>query len=337
MPLQDWLVVVAIVLITATSGFIAALIVGVIAACVMFAVDVSRMRVINHEFGIDERCSSVLRSAEDMQLLAEHGAQVQVLELTGYIFFGSAYGLQQRVKALIAERQPASVIFDFTGVSGLDSSAGAGFIKISRLLREARIRQIVSGARPGIARVLRGIGALDKAVALYSGIDAAIEDCESALLDGLRGASRQRASLRAWLTQSLGSEDHARALAGFLIPAQAAVHSYLCRQGDPTDSLLFIERGRVSVMLERPGQAPLRVRVFGAHTIVGEVGFFLDAPRTASLLIEEESLVWALTRPAFERLKEQDPDLLAALFTYVIRLQSERLAFATRQIAALQR
>ena len=29
--------------------------------------------------GLDERCSSVLRSTEDMQLLAAHGASVQVL------------------------------------------------------------------------------------------------------------------------------------------------------------------------------------------------------------------------------------------------------------------
>ena len=77
-----------------------------------------------------------------------------------------------------------------------------------------------------------------------------------------------------------GAESTARVLAEHLTQAKAQDRC-LCRQGDPTDSLLFIEAGRVSVMLERPGQAPLRVRVFGAHTIVGEVGFFLDAPRTA--------------------------------------------------------
>ena len=336
MPLQDWLVVLATLGITASWGFLAALIFGIVAACVMFVIDVSRTRTINRQFGLDERCSSVLRSAEDMVLLSLHGASVQVLELTGYIFFGSAYAMQQHVKTLIAERQPRSVMFDFTGVSGIDSSAGAGFAKISRMLRQAGIREIVAGLAPGRARILRGAGALDPDVRAYSTLDGALEDAEAELLDALRDPSHERASLRNWLNEALGSADHARVLAEHLTPAKAQDRC-LCRQGDPTDSLLFIEAGRVSVMLERPGHAPLRVRVFGAHTIVGEVGFFLDAPRTATLYLEEESAVWALYRPAFERLKSAEPELVAALFTYVIRLQSERLAFATRQIAALQR
>jgi SulP family sulfate permease len=336
MPVQDWLVVLATLGITASWGFLAALIFGIVAACVMFVIDVSRTRTINHQFGLDERCSSVLRSTEDMQLLAAHGASVQVLELTGYIFFGSAYALQQHVKAMIAERKPTSVMFDFTGVSGIDSSAGAGFAKISRMLRQAGIREFVVGLAPDRARILRGAGALPSDVRPYSTLDAALEEAEAETLDALRDPSRERASLRNWLSGALGSADHARVLAEYLTPAKAQDRC-LCRQGDATDSLLFIEAGRVSVMLERPGQAPLRVRVFGAHTIVGEVGFFLDAPRTATLYLEEESAVWALYRPAFERLKSAEPDLVAALFTYVIQLQSERLAFATRQIAALQR
>src|SRR6185312_6754432 len=161
MPLQDWLVVLATLGITASWGFLAALIFGIVAACVMFVIDVSRTRTINRQFGLDERCSSVLRSAEDMVLLSLHGASVQVLELTGYIFFGSAYAMQQHVKSLIAERQPRSVMFDFTGVSGIDSSAGAGFAKISRMLRQAGIREIVAGLAPNRARILRGAGALD--------------------------------------------------------------------------------------------------------------------------------------------------------------------------------
>ena len=60
-----------------------------------------------------------------------------------------------------------------------------------------------------------------------------------------------------------------RQLAGTPIPIFAG-------RVDPTDSLIFVETGPVTVILERPGQPPLRVRVFGAHTLVGEIGFFLE-------------------------------------------------------------
>jgi sulfate permease, SulP family len=93
----------------------------------------------------------------------------------------------------------------------------------------------------------------------------------------------------------------------------------------------------LTVNLERPGLPPLRVREFGAHTLVGEIGFFLDVPRSASLLAGPEAFAWALTHDALADLTKTRPELLPALFVYIIRLQSERLTFANRQIVALQR
>jgi SulP family sulfate permease len=84
-------------------------------------------------------------------------------------------------------------------------------------------------------------------------------------------------------------------------------------------------------------QPPLRVRVFGAHTLVGEVGFFLDVPRSANLLAAPSAIVWSLSHQAFDEFVRASPEQAFALTTYVIRLQSERLTFANRQIASLQR
>ncbi len=104
-----------------------------------------------------------------------------------------------------------------------------------------------------------------------------------------------------WLADVIGSRECAQELFDRLTPAPRSADSYLCRQGDPTDSLIFIERGPISVILERAGPVALRVRVFGAHTLVGEVGFFLEAPRSASLLAAPEAIAWALSRNAFDQ------------------------------------
>jgi sulfate permease, SulP family len=157
------------------------------------------------------------------------------------------------------------------------------------------------------------------------------------LLAAYAASCGSRRSLAAWLEEVLGSREFAEELCIRLTPAPRDADSYLCRQGDPTDSLIFVERGPVTVILERPGLSPLRVRVFGAHTLVGEIGFFLDVPRSASLLAAPDAVTWALYRNAFEDLKKTQPEYLSSLFIYIIRLQSERLTFANRQIVALQR
>ena len=148
LPLRDWLVVVAIVLITAERGFLEALLFGILAGCMIFAVDVSRIRVVRHQYGLDERTSSVIRSSAESALLAEHGGQVQVLELAGNLFFGTAYSVQERVMQLVGASQPTEVIFDFSGVSGIDSSAGACFAKICDVLCKHGSQQIMAGLSP---------------------------------------------------------------------------------------------------------------------------------------------------------------------------------------------
>ena len=337
LPLFDWLVVVAIVLITSSFGFLQALLFGVLAGCVIFAVDVSRIRVIRHQFGLDERTSSLVRSREESAFLLEHGGQVQVLELSGYLFFGSSYSVLERVTSLVAERCPQEIIFELSGVTGIDSSAGASFTKIHDLLRKNGIRQVMVATSPVAAHILSTSIGLDHGVRRHDSLDAALEEAEEALLSAGDVSAGQRRSMVDWLTEVVGSRKHAQALFDRMTPAPRDPGSYLCRQGAPTDSLFFVERGPVSVTLEREDQPALRVRVFGAHTLLGEAGFFLDVPRSANLLAAPGAIVWSLSHQAFDQFMQMHPAEALSLTVYVIRLQSERLTFANRQIASLQR
>lgn len=337
LPLMDWLVVVAIVLITSNFGFLQAVLFGLLAGCVIFAVDVSRIRVIRHQSGLNERSSSLVRSRAETAFLSEHGGQVQILELSGYLFFGSAYSVLERVTNLVAERQLQEVIFDFSGVTGIDSSAGASFTKIRDLLKTNGIRQTMVAMSPMAANILSTRASLDESVRCPDNLDKALEEAEEAILASSDAPVGSHRSMVDWLTDVVGSRKHAQALFDRMTPAPRDSGSYLCRQGDPTDSLLFIERGPVSVTLEMPDHPPLRVRVFGTHTLLGEVGFFLDVPRTANLLAAPGAIVWSLSHQAFDEFMQAYPEEALALTIYVIRLQSERLSFANRQIASLQR
>ncbi len=332
LPARDWVLVLAIAAITASFGFLQALVFGALAACVIFALDVSATDIIRGRFGLNARSSSLVRSVDEMAILAAHGEDVVVLQLRSYLFFGSAYRLQEYLRPLVTPPRQM-IIFDFSAVTGIDSSAAASFARMREALRKSGSSIAVCGLAPPVARAI-GADASSSGMTGFRDLDEALEQAENAVLRAHGAAKVTHRPLVEWLAAALGNEEFATELACRLAPAPVE-GGFLCRQGDPTDTLLFVERGSVSVLLERPGQEPLRLRVFGAHTLVGEIGFFLDAERTASLKAEDATVVWALGRDAYRELAASRPDIMLALLTYVVRMQSERLAFATRQIAAL--
>ena len=142
-------------------------------------------------------------------------------------------------------------------------------------------------------------------------------------------------TLEDWLARALDGDGPARRLMPFLRCAHHPVGTYVCRQGEPTDTLLFIETGRVGVLIGS-GADERRVRVFGPHTIAGEQGFVLRTPRSASLKVEQDATVWSLSRESFDELAATQGDVVVALMRDIIRIQSERLSFATRQAELLR-
>jgi SulP family sulfate permease len=336
LPRTEWLLVIAIIIIAAWFGFIPAEFGGLLVACVFFALNVSRIDVAKPIYGLDARTSSSMRSEHETQCLAQHGARVQVMELRGFMFFGSANRLREKVKALIAEKHPRMVIFDFGKVIGVDSSAVTTMIGISRALADKRIEQCFVAMSPAMDRGLREAGGLDKGAVILSDIDEALEHGERAVLAAYGSGSMDATGLRDWLSESLGGAEHAATLQNVMTRGSFERGDYLCRQGDATNELFLIESGRVSAVIEKAVRAPTRVRGFGPNTIVGEIAFILNVPRTASLRVDEAAVVWSLNRQAFDRLVASDPNLVFALMQNMLRIQVERLSFATRQIAALQ-
>jgi sulfate permease, SulP family len=311
--------------------------IGILGGCVIFVVSVSRVDIVKHHFTVDERPSSLVHSSEEMELIAANGGEVQIVQLATFIFFGQAYRLQERIRALVNAKTPRMVVFDFTAVSGIDSSAGSSLLRIEEMLRYRGIAHVVVGLSPETRHVMADAGGLSGDVIQYDSLDEALECGEHRLLALHGGHATGQRPLADWLTEELGSAELADTLVAALEPANHAGAGYLCRAGDPTDTLLFIENGRVSVEVENGGHSPIRQRVFGPNTIVGEVGFFLGVPRTANLRTDGPATVWTLNHAMYQRLSRDAPEVTAALLTCTVRIQAERLAFSSRQVAALQR
>jgi SulP family sulfate permease len=336
LPRLEWLLVVAMIVITAWLGFVTAEVGALLAACVLFAMSVSRAGVVRAISGLNARTSALVRPEAEMLLLAKHGSAVQVIELRGFVFFGSTHELRETVNTILSGRKPLMLIFDFSKVVGIDSSAATAMAGISRLLRDKNVQRRIVGLSPAVGSVFRESGEFEKDGVVPIGVDEALEQGEQVVLSGQAAGSSENLSFSDWMSSLLGSDESAAIVRQHLVAARYKSGDYLCRRGDPTNDLYLIETGRLSAIVEDDNAPPMRVRAFGANIIVGEISFMLNVPRTASLRVDEDAIVWSLSRRAYRELVTTNPDVMLALLQSMLRLQVERLSFATRRIADLQ-
>src|SRR6185369_15487495 len=129
---------------------------GVIGACLMFALSYSRIGVIRRHLTRYEFSSNVERSPEQSRLLREEGKRVHVFWLSGFIFFGSSNGLFERIKRVIegqSDDKPVGyVVLDFGQVPGLDTSAVLSLVKLRNYCNEHGVTIVFSG----LSEVMRG-------------------------------------------------------------------------------------------------------------------------------------------------------------------------------------
>lgn len=83
--------------------------------------------------------------------------------------------------------------------------------------------------------------------------------------------------------------------------------------GDPGDSIYVVKRGRVEIFVRDTTGSKVTLTVAGQGEIFGELSLLDKGPRSASAVTAEEcELLW-LEHDEFERLIEQNPEIVSAL------------------------
>ena len=197
-PRIDFLIILTILAVVALRGFLEGVAVGLVAAIVLFVINYSRTSVIKHTLsGVDVR-SRFNRSLDQRAILDAQGQQLYILELQGFIFFGTANSLYEQVKQRVLDRalpQARFVILDFSRVTGLDSTGLLSFDKLWSLTEEQGIILIFTGlANIGLQHVsireqlTRG-GFVEQADSLrfFPDLDHGIEWCEEQMVAARSG------------------------------------------------------------------------------------------------------------------------------------------------------
>jgi SulP family sulfate permease len=139
-----------------------------------------------------------------------------------------------------------------------------------------------------------------------------------------------------WLAAEVGPQADVARLKSYLDLHEFKAGELLFHQGEPSDSVDLIVSGCIAVtIVDENSSRPVKLRRVTGHTIVGEMGFYRHAPRSTNVMAEAPTVVYRLSKESFDRMEQENATTAAAFHAFIIRVLSDRLEFANREIAAL--
>lgn len=340
---MDYLIVLLILAATNVIGFLEGVGVGILLAALLFIVTYSRVDVVKYALSGGERRSNVVRPRLYQELLHSKGQWLYILKLQGYIFFGTANSLLEQVRQRINGPEttpPHYILFDFSLVTGLDSSAALSFTKMLQLAQSHQIVLVFTGLSPHIHNCLAREISDEQFAAhwcVFPDLDHGIEWCEDqtiAVFESVGLAARPK-TLKQQLEDSLSDPDQLAALMRYFERQDIQAGDYLIRQGDAAQGMYFIEQGQVTVQLENEKGVVFRLRKMGQGTLVGELGTYLSQPATASVVADQASVIYRLSTEALHKMEQEEPESAAVFHRFMAYFLAERLTQTTETLSAL--
>lgn len=341
LPKIDYLIVVVILLVTMTIGFMEAVAVGLLFAVVLFVVGYSRIDVVRHKMTGVVYHSRVARSRPQRQLLKQEGHQLLILELQGFIFFGTAENLLKQILQHIEDVEgspPCYILLDFHRVTGLDSTALFSFSRMQQLAESRNFTLFYTALPSQVHRQLEHIadGKEQEMVHFAANLEQGVEWCEDQILQQAGMGDRKRPpSLSEQLAEILPNAEYLSELLPYFDLMEVEAGHRLIKQGEPSHDLYFVQDGQVTAVLEKEEGDPVRLETMGGG-VVGEIGFYLGYHRTASIIVDVPSRVYCLSRERLLQMENENPQAAAHMHRLIVHLLSERVAHFVNMVETLE-
>ncbi|WP_438007066.1 SulP family inorganic anion transporter [Sorangium sp. So ce321] len=336
----EYLVVVLILLVVAVSDFLRGVAVGLGVSLILFALSYSRIEVIRNAISGLHLRSNVARSDGEEMTLLERAKQLYILQLQGYVFFGTAYNLltsaQQRIQSTDGEIR--YLLLDFRHVNGLDSSAIASFLRLRRLAKAHGVRLILTEVPADIRNHLeRGEVVIenDDLCRIYPDLDRGLEACENEIIQEAPPSMLPPPMLFYDLQDVFNGRPEMLRFLGYLERVEAPAGFDLFRQGDVSKDLYLIESGELTAWLEIDGKKIKRLRTMGPGSVVGESGLYMGEKRSATVTASRQATLYRLSEDALQRLTAEAPELAAAFHHFVVTLLARRIVHSTGPVKSL--
>ncbi|EXJ86040.1 hypothetical protein A1O1_06409 [Capronia coronata CBS 617.96] len=398
-----------IVIIVVTMGvwdFVTGILVGILLAALSFVLQASRRTAIRAEYSGAVAKSLVRRPPVQLNFLKETGHQIFLLKLAGYLFFGTIVGVENRIRALLADdsfrdRPLRFLVLDMAQINGVDFSAAEAFTRINRLLQQRGVEFIVSSLDVDgeIGQALQNVGlfAAESNVAIFPNLNVALEHCENELLTALyrqqehrktkrlstldvpRNRHRSQDLSQSYKAEFMGSSPRRRFLHEVAetalnedpsstskwqtfkqpLPLLLQIFADLSDKNEdfwyratqyfekvhyPSGSILFnigdrpngfyiLEEGILRADYDLPQGKFSELIVAGRPC--GELPFFSQTPRTATMVAEKDCVTWQLDGKRWQEMQAQDADVAQELLVITLKLTKERMDAITSYVLTM--
>jgi SulP family sulfate permease len=184
LPWIEHLVVLVILAMIVAQGYLAGIVVGLVLTAALFAFSYGRVELVREVSFGDTYHSNVDRPSADRAALRDLAGRVQILRLSGFVFFGSTNRLLRRIRTRLETSPPRFVVIDLQRVTGMDASAVVAIDKAMRLATSHGSEPVVSGASDTVRAQLERDGATEEPgrSRFEPDLDRCLEHCEDVLL-----------------------------------------------------------------------------------------------------------------------------------------------------------
>jgi MFS superfamily sulfate permease-like transporter len=325
--IYDLSVVVIVMGVTVLYSVVAGVITGCLLSGIVFVVNMSRP-IVRRIFAGNEIQSKRVRPTRDVAILRDTGSRRAVLQLEGVLFFGNADDLSAKVKTLF--QQTDMVTLDMRGVSDIDVSGANILANLISKSREVKKSLLFCEVPPAQLVNIKGLfrKAFEADELIKPDLDSALEWMEEKSLL-LHADKRSQADVLAFseidFLAGMQQIDLDR-LSEVLTRREFAPGEIICHEGDEGDRMWLLAKGSVSVRLKLAnGRESVRIASLARGTTIGEMSLIESAPRSASIVADEQVVCYELLRDGFTKMLADYPTIATKLLSNLARELSRRL------------
>ncbi len=335
-------IMVLVALTVVAFDILAAVVLGVVMSIFAFIRQMNRAVVRSVLDGARIRSRKVRQPAA-LEILREHGSRIAIVELQGPLFFVSTDALVQQVDRLVADGV-RHIVIDLKRTTDTDITGANVLRQLHGQMGDKGVSIVFSYLHRGskLWTFLDDLGFDTESgrSPCHADTDQALELCEDRLLEELD--THDEAHVSRSLDTLLGIEgllpEHGQMLNDAAEARTFAADQFLCRLGDPGDSMFVIDTGEAEITIPLPGHdRRKRLATLGPGALFGEMSLLDGGSRSADVRAIRPLTCYVFTRSAFEQLRHQHPEVALVLMDRIARIMVARLRVANETIGELER
>lgn len=329
---SDYSIILSILLVCIFYQIIYGVLVGIIFCFLVFLFNYSKISIIKYILTGKQIHSRKQREPAIEKWLLGQGDRLLYVKLQNYLFFGNLTYLIRDLQARIEDlSSPINyVIYDFSGVTGIDSSFALHLKRLRRIADRAQIILIFGGVESRLRllfrKIKKGTGIRSRTFRSY---DAALEWCEEQLIIRHKHEIKQLPAAEAPLAGVTNGEGI------YFKRLLLKKGDVLFHQGDPPKALYYIESGSLDVLLQTGHKEKIRLRTMAPGNIVGETSFYLERSKNATIVASSDCCLQEFSAQNILRLYNDNPQLAANFHCFIVKVLAERVDFMNRQVEIL--